>query len=758
MNLAAFMQGTVTEATPDILARIRVKEKARAQKAPKAPKARMTDAEKAAKRIERAEAKISVQFARMDKFCAEQPNPYEFRELATPPAGMVAIDLETDDPDLLKKGSSWAFEGVGSIIGVGVAWEGFSSYYPINHDSDNVDRQPVEDWLRELFQRDDVQVLCCNASYDIGWLQRDVSKGDFPTGGIRDVQVMAALLNEHTESFSLDSLSRSQNLSGKERDFLKELQAACGLKPPANGKTHPFVMGNLKRIPGTLLAPYGAADADMTYKLGEIFMKEIAAQDLQRAHKLESDLLPVSIDMRRRGVRVDVDGAHRMAAMLAAEQERLIKKIHAETGIAVSPWDNDSIGKLLKHLNVPVTYTKTNKIQVRKNEIETHLAQFPEAVDILRLRKVAKLEGTFIKGHILGHVTTKGRVHAEFHQTKGERDEHESYGGGTVSFRYSCSNPNLQQLPMRDEEFSQAFRQLILPDTDKEFISSSDYSGQEPRMIAHYAYLAEKAKADTWRHYRRKVSGGIDVYEAYKKNPRLDFHQYTADICEIPRKDAKAINLGLGYGMGGAKLARSLKLPTQFKRVVEYNIDGKNDVEWLPYEGTDENAKREAATLFKIKKDRIEDGLPPPPREEMIVELAGPEAEAILTKWREGAPFIMGLAKLCQAKAEKDGYLLTLSGRHCRFPVNEAGEREGLHKAFNRLIQSSSADQTKQAMLNLWNEDIPPELTIHDELIVSVNCQEEANRIAQVMVDAIKLEIPTVVDAKIGRTLGDIKK
>ena len=155
-------------------------------------------------------------------------------------------------------------------------------------------------------------------------------------------------------------------------------------------------------------------------------------------------------------------------------------------------------------------------------------------------KEVNKANTTFIDT-ILEH-SHKGRIHCDFHPLRSD-------GGGTVTGRFSSSNPNLQQIPARDPYIKKLIRGLFIPEEGSKW-GSFDYASQEPRWLVHYC--ATLTGFD--RHPQID-----DVVALYKKG-EADFHQIVADIADIPRKQAKTVNLGLMYGMGKGKLANILDL------------------------------------------------------------------------------------------------------------------------------------------------------------------------------------------------------
>jgi len=358
-----------------------------------------------------------------------------------------------------------------------------------------------------------------------------------------------------------------------------------------------------------------------------------------------------------------------------------------------------------------------------------HAQRSPVCADILSMRKMDKVAGTFISGYVLGH-NSDGRIHASFNQLRSERSiDSDDRGSGTVTGRYSSTEPNLQNIPVRDPEWGPIMRGLFMAE-DGETLYSMDYSSQEPRLAVHFAALAEMKGIKGLRNNKGeliRVQGAIDARDAYRKNPRLDYHQFVADLCRIDRKDAKTLNLGLSYGMRGGKLARSLGLPTKWMIPVQ----------WVEIDEATAKARKR--------------------RGEPAVLVAGDEARGIIDAWKRGVPFIPGLFDLTEAVAKQRGYIRTLKSRRCRFK-RIAGEHDRTHAAMSRLCQSSAADQTKQGMLDLWEAGIAPSLTVHDELVISLANPGVAIDIARTMENAIPLEVPVIVDVKRGKNWGQMER
>ena len=313
---------------------------------------------------------------------------------------------------------------------------------------------------------------------------------------------------------------------------------------------------------------------------------------------------------------------------------------------------------------------------------------------ITKARVLNKLQGTFIDG--ISKYICNDRLHAHINQIRGD-------SGGTVTGRFSMYAPNLQQMPIRSE-FGSEVRKIFLPEQGEEWFSA-DYSQQEPRILTHFAVL-------------RKNEGAEDVRSAFIKG--LDFHQQTADMAGIPRRLAKTIGLGVMYGMGYKKMAIDL-------------------------------------------------------------DITPLEAKAMLKEFRIKVPFMQQMLEDVMNRANQVGTIRTLLGRKCRFDLYEPNwyepnkfskamplkqaeaeygnvKRAGTYKALNRLIQGSAADQTKKAMVDVYeNLGITPLLQMHDELNCSVKSDKEGKDVKNIMETCVKLEVPSKVEYKIKDNWGNAK-
>jgi len=355
---------------------------------------------------------------------------------------------------------------------------------------------------------------------------------------------------------------------------------------------------------------------------------------------------------------------------------------------------------------------------------------------IAEARQLDKLYNTFVSG-ILKHIH-KGRIHADINQIRSD-------SGGTVTGRFSMSNPNLQQIPSRSELGSK-IRELFIPEEDHEW-ASFDYSQLEPRLVVHYAL-------------KNKLQGAEVMAEAYKENPNTDFHKIVAEMAKITRKQAKTINLGLFYGMGKGKLANSLELD---KDEAEELFDQYHTR--VPFvrklsKGLQDFAE-DNKNIFTLEDrfcrfDRWEPINKEWNAEKGMFEITEyKEVEGVKQIVKSPVPILK--RDEAENRYHKD---LAINGRpqdpHCK-NFEQHYRPAFTYKALNRLIQGSAADMTKKAMVELYEIGVVPHIQIHDELCVSIKSTEEADLIKKTMEGAIQLEVPNKVDFESGPNWGSIK-
>ena len=602
--------------------------------------------------------------------------PTEFPDLSK--YDEIAIDLETKDPNLKTMGSG-SVTGQGHVVGIAVAVHDWAGYYPIRHEGGgNMDIKMVLKWFQDVLNTPATKIFH-NAMYDVCFIR---ASGLEIRGSIVDTMIAGSLVDENRFRYDLGSLGRDYVGKGKNEAVLKETADVWGIDAKSE----------MYKLPAMYVGEYAEQDATLTLQLWQEMKKEIVHQDIESIFELECALFPCLVDMRFLGVRVDTQAALELKNKLLEEEKECLQKVKKETGVDTQIWAARSIATVFEKLRLPFDRTeKTDSPSFTKNFLQNHT--HPLVKLIARAREINKAHTTFIDT-ILKH-EHKGRIYAEINQLRSDQ-------GGTVTGRFSYANPNLQQIPARNKELGPKIRSLFIPEEGCTW-GVFDYSQQEPRLVVHYAAL-------------QNLYGVDEVLDAYNEGD-ADFHTIVADMAEIPRSQAKTINLGLFYGMGKNKLQAELG----------------------------------------VSKDKAED---------------------LFKQYHNKVPFVKKLMDNVMQRAQNRGQIRTLLGRLCRFHLwepNQFGIHKALpheaalaehgpgikraytYKALNRLIQGSAADMTKKAMIELHKEGITPHIQVHDELDISVINQLEAAKIKDIMENAVDLEVPNKVDYESGPNWGNIK-
>jgi len=597
----------------------------------------------------------------------------------------IAVDLETKDPNIKTLGPGWPRKD-GYVIGIAVAAGDYQGYFPFRHaEGENLPEDVVLSWFKKQMATPNIEKVFHNSTYDLGWLR---AEGIEVQGRIIDTMTAAPLLDENRRYYNLNSLAGEYLQEYKNERLLKQAATYFGVDPKAG----------MWQLPCRYVGPYAEQDAAVTLRLWNKLSVDLKKQKCESIFNLESSLIPCLLDMKTKGVRVDLDKADKVKKLLEKREADLLEEIRTETGVSIEPWAATSIAKAFDALSLPYHRTdNTDAPSFTKQFLQNH--QHPIAYKILKIREFNKANTTFVDT-IVQH-SHNGRLHCDFNPLRSD-------DGGTVTGRFSSSNPNLQQIPARDPELKKLIRGLFIPEEGTKW-GSFDYASQEPRWLAHYCAQIK----GTARHPQ------IDeVVEMYKRDD-ADFHQMVADMAGIKRKEAKTVNLGIMYGMGKGKLAG-------------------------------------------------------------VLDISEAEATKLLEVYHEKVPFVRGIADEAMTQAQKKGVIRTWLGRKCRFemyepksfgfskalPWKEALEEYGgkgmirrafTYKALNKLIQGSSADQTKKAMVDCYNEGLVPMLTVHDELCFNVESEEQATRVVEIMETCVEnLNIPFKVDAEMGNNWGEV--
>jgi len=605
----------------------------------------------------------------------------------------MAIDTEGKDIGLTNKmGSGWPLR-YGYISGLSAAWrmndEVHSFFAPVCHPSSICfPVNQVATWLKDHVESG-IQIIMHHGAHDLGWLRTDWGL-NLSSAKIADTEAMAMLVDENQLSYSLDRLCKWRGLPGKDESLLEEMAEQLGIDPKAD----------LWRLSAKYVGPYAEQDACATLMLAEDLMQEIKHQQLETALQLEYDLMPMVLEMRLRGIAVNVDAAEQRKHWLLKERDRVLARLARKLGresVTIEECRSPkSLERMFVEQNVynPNRTEKTGRMAFQAPWMRKHPHWLPRFVS--RAEQLTEMAEKFIQNFILDYAHN-GRIHAGINQFRGEE-------GGTRSYRFSYADPPLQQAPHRDERFAKAFRGAFRPEDD-ELWASCDYSQQEYRLIVHYAASLDLPKAR-------------DAAQKYYDDPNTDFHALVAQWTGLERKPAKDTNFAKAYGAGISRFAEMINKSEEEAAAIMRQYDRE-----LPF------VSMLNQYCLSIAQDRG-----------FIKLLDGARSHFDFwerTRYEKGVGFEPAQPSLAAAQTKWPGQRL---------------RRAHTHKAMNRLIQGSAARQTKLWMRACWQEGFVPLLQMHDELCFSVAHPKQVEHICALGREVVKLTVPMKVDANTGLT------
>ena len=632
----------------------------------------------------------------------------------------VGLDTETRDDGLAGgRGPGW-HANLGYVAGISVSWREHAVYINLRHpDSPAYTKDHVRPWLAALFRQDRTRFVFFNAGYDLGWLQADL--GVPPPMNCADAGAACALVDENQRSYTLEDLCAWRGIPGKDEVLLREAAAAYGFQ---GGQVKP----NLWKIPARFVAPYAEEDARRPRQLLASLTPDLDAQGMGAAFQLECDLIPLILEMRRRGLRLDVDRALQTADLFEGKRDEALVELARQFGGRWAMTDvrsNQRLEKTFAEAGVPFPRTAPTDAYAdgqgsfQGDWMKSHEHALPRLVSAAR--KYDDLSNKFMRNYILRYAH-RGRVHPTVNQFRTE-------GGGTRSHRVSYSDPPLQQMPSRDDETAPLVRHCFLPEPG-EVWGALDYSQQEYRFMVNFAELLKLDRAG-------------EAGDRYRNDPATDFHNLVVDLTGLPRRRAKDVNFAKGYGAGVPKFAEmtGMTLEEAERTMEQYDRE-------MPFiKAANEEFQRLASRRGFI---RLVDGARShfddfePGYRDFKAETAWVRADR-----RRGMLDVMPCreaeARRRVADPDHPWHRRTL-------------RRADLRKAFNRGVQGSSARQTKMAMRQLWQEGIMPRIQLHDELGFSLSRREDGDRAQQIMREVVKLTVPMLVDAEYGVSWGAAAK
>jgi len=617
----------------------------------------------------------------------------------------VGLDIETCDPLLTKLGPGPRRDG--RIIGISFCFDSTRRpyYLPIDHASGgNLPAQHVWSYLKDQAKVFRGEIVGANLQYDLDFLE-EAGLTWRPEVRFRDVQLADPLIYELHMSYSLENIAKRWEIPAKDEGRLRDAAARYGL---GNHKK------DMWKLPAQFVGEYAEHDALLPLQILELQEKELASQGLERVWDLETDCLPIALSMRRLGVRIDWAKLQEIDDWASGIERSEMDKVRALTGVEVGFGDTSKSALLAKclesiGLEVPIT-PSTQKPSVKADFLRANPHDVTNA--ILRAKQFAKLRTTFCKQVWAQRIGD--RVHCTFNQLRTQKPGQEESMGAAFG-RWSSSDFNIQNQPIRNPEYGQMWRSIFIPDEGKEWCCC-DFSAQEPRLTVHFAAL-------------NGLPGAQAMADRYCSDPTIDPHAATAAMMfeewgsleegsaeyKAKREQGKTLFLSWVYGKGAGKIARELGYATEWK---EFTSRRTGDV--------------------------------------VRYEAPGPEGQKFIDKFNARVPFVKILSDALKKMARERGYVQTMSGRRCRFRMF-GGERIETHKALNRVVQGSAGCQIKMAMVDLWKAGIKPQITVHDDCSKSCETEEEMREMGRIMRDAVTLRVPSKLDVEHGNNWGNLK-
>ncbi|WP_439117920.1 DNA polymerase I [Nereida ignava] len=578
--------------------------------------------------------------------------------------GYVAVDTETTGLN----------EMIADLVGVSLCVDaGKACYIPLTHKGGDADDLFGDDTLAEgqmdfatclsmlkpMLEDPSIVKIGQNMKYDA----KIFANEGIAVHPIDDTMLMSYAMNAGLHNHGMDALS-DRYLS----------HTPIPIKPLlGTGKS----ARTFDRVPVEEAVPYAAEDADITLRLWQYFKPRLHRSQVTKVYEtLECPLVPVLAQMERTGVQVDRDTLSRMSNAFAQKMAGLEDEIHKLAGRSFNVGSPKQLGEILfDEMGIEGGKKgKTGAYATGAEVLEDLATEHDLPARVLDWRQLSKLKSTYtdaLQDHINPHT---GRVHTSY-----------SIAGANTG-RLASTDPNLQNIPIRSEEGRRIREAFVAP--EGKVLVALDYSQIELRILAHMADIAELKQA---------FKDGLDIHALTASemfNVPLD--EMTPDV----RRQAKAINFGVIYGISGFGLARNLRIPRA-------------------------------------------------------------EAQGFIDRYFERFPGIKDYMTETKAFAKEHLYVETLFGRKINTPeIAAKGPRAGFAQraAINAPIQGTAADVIRRAMIRMPYAiaDLPAKmlLQVHDELLFEVDADaaDALTAVAKEVMEnaanpAVHLDVPLIVDA-----------
>ena len=438
---------------------------------------------------------------------------------------------------------------------------------------------------------------------------------------------------------------------------------------------------NMGMVPLEQITEYAAEDADITFQFYEKFKPILIENQLDKLfYEIEMPLVPVLAAMEANGVKIDSENLQQISKQLSLRIQDIENQIYKNANTKFNIASPKQLGEVLfdkLKIKAPAKKTKTGNYPTGEEVLQKIVSQHPIVQQILDYRGLTKLKSTYVDALPSLINRNDGLVHTSYNQAV------------TATGRLSSTNPNLQNIPVRSDD-GKEIRRAFVPRDDKHILLAADYSQIELRIITHLS--GDPAMTEAFRH-------GLDIHAATAARVYgVPFEKVTKDM----RRNAKAVNFGIIYGMSAFGLAERLGIArSEAAQIIE-------------------NYFKEYAGIQQYIKNNIE-------------------------------------------FARQHGYVETMLGRRRYLrdinASNSVVRNFAERNAVNAPIQGSSADMIKIAMSDIYKELIIRDLKskmilqVHDELVFDA-CLDELDVLKEIvndkMTNALHLNIPVIVEINTG--------
>ena len=584
---------------------------------------------------------------------------------------IAAIDIETHDPRLKDWGPG-SIRKDGFIIGIGCYCPdlGIDGFF-----------KPDDSRIKEVLADETITKIFHNGVYDLDWIMNGPDHLEV-NGRCEDTMTRETLLDSYAFSYSLDACCQRRGVAGKNKgETIDEYWRQVGGKGKA--------VEHLKDIPFGIVGKYCRQDCKATYDLFIAQQPLLEKENLLNANDIECRLYPLLMDMRKNGFRINMSELFRLGDQFQEEYDTGMRELERTYGFSegmLSLNAANDLYKIWKQEGLPVEYTATGQPSFAAAVLDD--CPHPVAAKIKHLKGLIKTQEFF---NSWVDLACGEHIYASFYPAK--RDD-----AGTITGRWSSGNPNLQQVPAREDKHGKEIRSLFIPEEGC-YLGAFDYKQIEYRVFTHFA----------------SGEGATDAQRQFNENPNTDYHQMTIDLMgwgdlgKEGRHLAKNLNFGSIYGLGPKSFA------VKFKQNLLHN-----------------HPERDPNNLFPI-------------------------AQSLMNEYFRKVPFVKPTCNKIMEEGQRKGYVKTLSGRRQRMPLDN-----GAYKLINYLIQGSAADLLKKGLVNAWERGVFKVLKlhaqVHDEIVFSIPKTKEGyeacKTLYECMANAYQLRIPLGVDTEIGPDWG----